>query len=314
MNSKHMLAMLCAAAVGSGVYAAESTAEAEEAPQGWNYEAGSGISYGETSIVTAEFGLAFDSKFLSYGLVDNNDPILTPSASITFFDWLSFGVESIFDMTPYGRKKVLNEDGEYEELYANRGGKYQELDPSVSIGHSFSPEDYEWLPTTIEFSLGYGYEYHPRSYSVGQDDTQFITFDLSLPDLWFEPTLSYERDIDRDNGTYVHLEIGHTFEITDELSIRPAIAQGLGNTQRVRGYLNKHGENEPLDHGGLMDTCIKIEAEYALTDWLTLGGYVAYSDYIFDRKMRDSARDYEASGDWDNSYNFVCGLSVTATF
>ena len=28
--------------------------------------------------VSAEFSLAFDSKFMSYGLVDNNDPIVTP--------------------------------------------------------------------------------------------------------------------------------------------------------------------------------------------------------------------------------------------
>ncbi len=310
MNSKHMLAMLCAVAVGSGVCAAESTAEKEETPQGWNYEAGSGISYGETPIVTAEFGLAFDSKFLSYGLVDNNDPILTPSASLTLFDWLTVGVESIFDMTPYGRKEV---DG--EELYANRASRYQELDPSISIGHAFSPEDYEWLPTTVEFSLGYGYEYHPRSYSPASDDTQFITFDLSLPDLWIEPTLSLERDIDRDDGTYANLEIGHTFEITDSFSLRPAVAQGLGNTRRVKSYIPNHRNPDgELNHGGLMDSCIKIEAEYALTDWLTVGGYVAYTDYIFDKRMREGARDYEASGDWDKSYNFVCGLSVTATF
>lgn len=311
MNSKHMLAMLCAAAVGSGVCAAESTAEKEETPQGWNYEAGSGISYGETPIVTAEFGLAFDSKFLSYGLVDNNEPILTPSASITFLDWLTFNVESIFDMTPYGRKE--NSDG--EEAYCNRAGKYQELDPGVSIGHSFSPDDYEWLPTTVEFSLGYMYEYHPRSFNVGQDDTQFITFDVSLPDLWIEPTFSYERDIDRDDGTYLNLELGHTFEITDSFTIRPAVAQGLGNTRRVKSYIPNHrNPDSELDHGGLMDSCIKIEAEYAITDWLTVGGYVAYTDYLFDKRMREGARDYEATGKWDESYNFTCGLSVTATF
>ena len=312
MNSKHFMTLVCAAALTGSVYAAETAAEEEKeaAPQGWNYTPGEGLSYNETPIVTAEVGLAFDSKFLSYGLVDNNEPILTPSASITFLDWLTFSVESIFDMTKYGRKEV---DG--EELYCNRAGRYQELDPGVSLGHAFSPEDYEWLPTTIEFSIGYMYEYHPRSFNTGSDDTQFVTFDIALPDLWISPTLSYERDIVRDNGTYVSLELAHTFEFFDGVfSLTPSIAQGFGNTQRVKGYLTNHTTGEALDHGGLMDSWIKLDAEWAICDWLTLGGYVAYSDYIFDQKMREAARDYEASGKWDHSYNFTCGLAVTATF
>ncbi len=312
MNSKHFMALACAAALVGSVYAADDAAakENETAPQGWNYKPGEGLSYNETPIVTAEVGLAFDSKFLSYGLVDNNEPILTPSASITFLDWITFNVESIFDVSAYGRKKV---DG--EDLYANRAGKYQELDPGVSLGHAFSPEDYEWLPTTIEFSIGYMYEYHPRSFNTKSDDTQFITFDISLPDLWIAPTLSYERDIYRDDGTYVSLELAHTFEFFDGVfSLTPSIAQGFGNCERVKGYLTNHETGEALNHSGLMDSWIKLDAEWALTPWLTLGGYVAYSDYIFDQKMRDAARDYEASGKWDHSYNFTCGISVTATF
>ena len=47
---------------------------------------------------------------------------------------------------------------------------------------------------------------------------------------------------------------------------------------------------------------------------MTFGAYVAYSDYIFDRKMRDAARDYEATGKWDESYNFVGGVSIAVAF
>ena len=313
MNTKHMLAAFaCAAALGGSVQAAEAEGESGES-QGWNWAMGEGVTFDEQPIVSAEVGLAIDSKFLSYGLVDNNEPIITPSAALTLFDWLTFSVESIFDMTPYGRKE--NADG--DEAYVNRAGRYQELDPGVSIGHAFSPEDCEWLPTTVEFSIGYMYEYHPRSFNVGQDDTQFINVEMSLPDLWVEPTIAYERDIDRDNGTYVNVELGHTFEICESLTLRPAVAQGIGNSQRVRGYLNVHdpyGDERPLDHGGFMDTCVKVDLEWEITDGVTFGAYVAYSDYIFDRKMRDAARDYEATGKWDESYNFVGGVSIAVAF
>ena len=310
-----MVAFACAAALCGSVQAAE--AEAEETKQGWNFAMGEGLTYNETPIVTAEVSIGIDSKFLSYGLVDNNEPIFTPSASLTLLDWLTLSVESIFDMTNYGRKKVLNDDGEPEDLYANRAGRYQELDPGVALEHAFSPEDYEWLPTTVEFSIGYMYEYHPRSFNTHDDDTQFITFDVGLPDLWFEPAVSYERDIDRDRGTYVNFSIGHTFELCESLTLRPSIAQGIGDRKRVAGYLNVHdpeGEERALDHGGLMDTCVQLDLEWAITDGLTFGAYVAYSDYLFDRKMREAARDYEASGDWDESYNFIGGVSLALAF
>ena len=38
---------------------------------------------------------------------------------------------------------------------------------------------------------------------------------VSLPDLWLEPRFLYERDVVRDNGTYLNLALGHTFALVD---------------------------------------------------------------------------------------------------
>ena len=84
MNIKHTI---CALAVcGSAAFAAAAE-EAAEAEKG---------EVEETPIVAAEFALQFDSKYMTYGVVDGKDPILTPSAQLTFFDWAYVGVESIF--------------------------------------------------------------------------------------------------------------------------------------------------------------------------------------------------------------------------
>ena len=307
MNTK-TIALACAAAICGAAFADEEKAE------GWTYTPGEGVSFDEQPIVSAEASLAFDSKYLSYGFVDNKDPILTPAASITFFDWVSFEVEALFDVTKYGHRAG----------YTSRQWQCTEFHPGASISHSFSPEDYEWLPTTIEFSIGYMYEYHPNvKYRGGDgpdgqaDDTQFVTFELGLPDLWIEPTFLYERDIMRDSGTYLNLELGHTFNLLgeedDTLTLRPSIAQGFGNAMRVRAYATK-ADGEPLNHAGLMDTMIKAELEWKICDNLKLAGYVGYSDFLFDRKIRDASRDYEATGKWDDSWNFIAGLSATFTF
>jgi hypothetical protein len=63
-----------------------------------------------------------------------------------------------------------------------------------------------------------------------------------------------------------------------------------------------------------MDTCIKGELTWTVCDWLSVSGYVAYYDFLFDSTIRESVRGYESTGRADRSYNFVGGLAVTATF
>ena len=310
MNSKHILMTIACAAALCGSVRAEAEARETEG-QGLNWAMGEDVTFGETSVVSAEVGLAFDSKFMSYGLVDNNDPILTPSAALTFFDWVTLGVEAIFDTSSYGKRAG----------YRDHAFRYQELDPGVAIGHAFGPDDAAWLPTTVAFELGYMYEFHPK---VVDDDTQFLTFSVGLPDLWFEPTFSYERDIDRDDGTYLNLEIGHTFSVVegkeegddDILAFRVSLAQGWGDKRRVVAYLPDVGndEAEGLGRASMMDTCVKGELTWNITDGVSLGAYAAYYDYLFDSHARNSAKAYEATGSHTDSYSFVMGVSLAVAF
>ena len=317
MNTK-LITMSAAAALCMGAFAAEEAAPAEEKSEGWAWAMGEGVTFDETPIVSTELSLSFDSKYLSYGFVDNKDPILTPVGSMTFFDWVTFGVSAIYDVTKYGHRAE----------YTSRQFQYTELHPTVTIGHKFTPEDAEWLPTAVEFAFGWDYEYLPNSRNKGpldgvwdkskSEDTHYWTFEFGLPDLCFEPKFYYERDAMRDNGTYMNLEVGHTFAVIGEeddetLTLRPSIAQGFGNRQRVMAYASKE-DGDPLDHMGFMDTMVKLEAEWSICDGVALSGYVGYSEFIFDRKIREAARRYEYLGKWDHSWNFVAGLALTLSF
>ena len=287
----------CAAAVVGCVSLATAADEVAEAEKG---------EVEETPIVSAEFGLQFDSKYMTYGVVDGKDPIITPSAQLTFFDWAYAGVEAIFDVTKGNGKRGG---------YGNRAGKYTTLDGIVGLAHEF---DLGETLGTLGVDFNYIYEYIPR-HNGSMDDTQYLNLELSLGDLWFEPTLGIERDLMADNGTYVNLELGHTFALVGDdedptLKFSPSVAQGLGNSLRTKGYFADSSDG--FSHGGLMDTTLKGEFELKLCDNVSLSAYVAYSDYWFDSNMRDAARAYYAQ--WgkssDRSYNFVCGVSVKATF
>ena len=271
-----------------------------------NEEAKNALEEDETSIVSAEFGFSFDSRYMTYGVIDGKDPIVTPSAQLTFFDWAYVGVEAIFDVTKGNGKRGG---------YGNRVGKYTTLDSIVGLAHEF---DLGETLGSLSVDFNYIYEYLPR-YHGEVSDTQYLNLELSLGDLWLEPTLWIERDLMADDGTYANFNIGHTFTlIGDEedqtLTFKPSVGQGLGNTLRTKGYFSDSAEG--FSHGGLMDTTIKGEFEWTVCENLKFGAYVAYSDYLFDSNMRDAARAYNAEWGhrYDRSYNFVGGLSATLSF
>ena len=290
MNIKKMA---CAATVFGCVSLATAADEVAEAEKG---------EVEETPIVSAEFGLQFDSKYMTYGVIDGKDPILTPSAQLTFFDWAYVGVESIFDLTKGNGKR-----GDY----GNRAGKWTTLDMTVGLAHEF---DLGEALGALSVDVNYIYEYLRRRHS-DMGDTQYVNLELSLGDLWFEPTLGIERDLMADDGTYVNLEVGHTFALVGDdedptLTFRPSIGQGFGDKHRTRGY------ELADDHGGVMDTTIKGEFEWSICEHVALTAYIAYSDYWFDSKLRDDARAY--NGAWgsgcDHSWNFYGGVGVTVSF
>ena len=287
----------CAAAVCGCVSAATAADEVAEAEKG---------EVEETPIVSAEVGLQFDSKYMTYGVVDGKDSIVTPSAKLTFFDWVYGSVEAIYDVTKGNGKRGG---------YGNRAGKYTTLDAIAGAAHEFGLGD---ALGTLGVDFNYIYEYIPRHHG-SMDDTQYLNLELSLGDLWLEPTLGIERDLMADDGTYANLELGHTFTLLGDgegptLTFKPSVAQGLGNSLRTKGYFADSSDG--FNHGGLMDTTLKGAFELALSENVTLGAYIAYSDYWLDANMRDAARAYNA--EWgkscDRSWNVYGGLGVTVSF
>ena len=318
MNAKKMMAAFCAAGLACATFAQEAKqAEVEEKVDGLSYTPGEGISFGEQKILAAEAGLAFDSKYMTYGVVDGKDPILTPSAKLTLFDWVYFKASAIYDVTKGNGKRGG---------YGKRTGKRSTFDATVGVAHDF---DLCETLGALSIDFNYIYEYFRRYYNwedeeKAMDDTQYLNLELSLGDLWFEPTLAIERDIMADNGTYVNFEVGHKFVLVGEskddatLTFRPSVGQGFGNTVRVRSYDFYTRNDESLNHGGLMDTNVKGEFEWAICDCVSLSAYVAYYDYIFDANMRRGARSHNAA--WGNasryrySWNVVGGVALTFTF
>ena len=210
MNTKTLTAAVIAAGCTFGAVAADQKA----VPTTADTKSAKPVEVEETDdpfdkLVSAEFHIGIDSRYMTYGMIDGKDPIVVPGAQITFFDWVYFGVESIFDVTKGNGKRGG---------YGNRAGRWTTLDASVGIAHEFELSE-KFGKLSVDFN--YMYEYIER-YHSDMGDTQYLNLELGLSDgiFWLEPTLAIERDLMADDGTYVNLELGHSFALIDGTSAR----------------------------------------------------------------------------------------------
>ena len=93
--------------------------------------------------------------------------------------------------------------------------------------------------------------------------------------------------------------------------------QGWGDRKRVRGYLSAPSLEHPLDRAGLKDTRLQLSLAWTPFDWLTVSAFVAYSDFLFDRHIRDASRNYIRQSDGgarNRSWCFPVGVSCSVTF
>ena len=254
-----------------------------------------------------EMACDFCARQLTYGLVDNRDPIMTLEAVAGWYG-VTFETALIFDTTKWGRK---------HGGYGNREGKYQEFAFGPGYSYAFSPDDVSFLPTTVETFINYIYEYHPQVRKArGEENpnTQFINVGVALPDLWLTPALSAEFDIDNESGAvYLCAEVGHTFVLvsavgegeTAPLSLSVGAGVGFGNPKR-----NMY--DAEFDSYAFKDVWTSAALEWQITDNIMLSPYVAIYEQLHHR-LREAARGY-INGETHASTQFIGGIRLAASF
>ena len=243
------------------------------------------------SSVTAKASLETRSGFVDYGLMVGRDPVFVPSGRVAWGGWF-IDAFSVVDYT----------DGNGERA----GYKSRHRKTNTSLGFHYDLPLY--LFGVLSAEVAYMYEYAPR---VGGRvcDTSYITARLALEGRWLEPAISFERDLVADDGTYVCVELGHTFEPFDGFTVRPSVGQGFGDGKRTAGCFGS------FDSAGLMDATIRADLAYAVTDWLTFSAFIAYHDFWYGDGMREAAADFNGRHGHDaRTWNFSAGVGISATF
>ena len=245
----------------------------------------------EAQEVSARAELATRSAFVDYGLVVGRDPVFIPSGRVAWGGWF-IDAFSVVDYTDGNGKRA-----EYKSRHRKT---------NTSLGFHYDLPLY--LFGVLSAEVAYMYEYAPR---VGGRvcDTSYITARLALEGRWLEPAISFERDLVADDGTYVCVELGHTFEPFDGFTVRPSVGQGFGDGKRTAGCFGD------FDSAGLMDAVVRVDFGYAVTDWLSVGAFIAYHDFWFGDGMRGAVADFNGRLGHDaRTWNFSAGIGFSATF
>ena len=252
--------------------------------------------------VSAEAMLGTRSSFVNYGLTMGRDPIVVPAGRVTACGVFYLETFALMDTTKGNGKRGG---------YGNRAGEYRKLNTSIGARYGVPVTD----SVAVFADLSYMYEYVPR-YRGAVEDTQFINLKFALEGLWAEPVLAVERDFMLDGGTYVFAEVGHTFRIAERFSVRPSISQGFGDGKRTAGCFGHIEKVEGFDHAGLMDSSVRIDFGYDLTDWLKIGAFVAYHDYLFGDSMREAAAAFNGKFGAGNprTWSFSGGVGLSVSF
>ena len=246
-------------------------------------------------------GVNVASQQMTYGLVDNDDPIVTGSASLSW-GVVSFGVEGIFDTTDWG---------ETDGGYGDREWKWQELDLTPALSWTFE----EGLPTPIEAELSYSWQHHPDAKDEeGNDanpDTQVIGFALGLPEVPLAPALGVEWDVDDEEGAvYAMLEVSHAFELLAgaEEGDEPALALELGAGLGM-GNAKRNECDAEWDHASLKEVQLSASLPWK-AGALTVSPYVLCTEQV-EHALRRASKEADPDG---HSFQWVAGLALEAAF
>ena len=258
----------------------------------------------ESKILEAGFDYDFFSAYIWRNAIQTDEMVMQPCvwADLVFFEpfWFGGSVWQNYDLTDRRRaslRKGLTETDYNLHIgataWSNEDGD-QEL--GIEIGH-------EWYDNNFVRD-GAG-----DSYPDTREIYVKLTYDNPFVNVYGQASWMYEDFGEYKQGVYYELGFNKEYELTDEVTIGADWNVSFG-TGHYLNYLydgTRSGYDEDGERtydgssAGFGGTTFKLYANWAITEWLTLGGTIAYTG-VLNGAYRESLGD--RGDDWYDDGGF----------
>lgn len=159
-------------------------------------------------------------------------------------------------------------------------GEFTEMDWTVSYAREFGIVGLEVGFVEYTFPNSTGEDGDGNVVALAGTREVYLSAGLDVP---LAPTLTVVRDVDAVDGFYGSLAVGHSFELTEMLSLELSASLGVGDKDYNDGYFG-YGKS------ALNDLALGVAAPIALTDNLSLTPSVGYV-WLPDSSLADAAKE-----------------------
>ncbi len=268
----------------------------------------------ETAIFEAGFDFDFNSAYIDKNAVANDDMVMQPCvwADLTYFEpfWLGFSIWQNYDLTD--RRKATYKYGLNETDYNVHLGAtvWESEDEEYSVGLELG---HEWFTY-------HGVRDEARDSSPNTSEIYLkATFDNPFVNVYGKAAYMYGDYGDYKKGMYYSVGFNKEVELCDSLTAGIDWDVGFGDShylQFLYGDCDYRSWTEVVDEeeverekysnpdGGIGGTTVKLYLVWDITEWMSLGGTIAYTG-VLNGSAREGLgnREYYTTGYWDDGTN-----------
>jgi len=213
------------------------------------------------------------SKYVWRGMLLTDDPVVQPGLTLSGYG-LSLNVWGSVDLTDLNENDI---DAEY---------RLQELDYTAS--YAISPME------GLDLEGGFIWYTFPGTVF---DDTGEVYGSVALSSIPLSPTLTVYYDVDEVEGYYGTFALGHSFELTEALSLDLGASIAYADEEYNEAYFG-------VDDDGLNDLALSASLSYTVNEYVAVSATVGYSE-ILDNDIEDTM---------DDSDHTTVGLNITFSY
>lgn len=270
-------ASVCAVSLSGSAIAAEDTStENKEAAE---------LQEEEDSLFEAGFDLDYFSAYVWRNAIQSDRQVIQPCvwADFTALDpfWFGFSIWQNYSLTD--RRRDVYKHG------------LDETDYNVHVGATVWSNDAEDESEEMSLDLEFGHEWYTYQGVRGEArsaycDTRELylkaTFNNPFVGVYGQTSWMYDDFGDYEGGFYYEVGLNKEIELCESLTFGADWNVGFADKDYT-AFLNG------VDTYGFGGTTLKFYLNWAITDWMTLGGTIAYTGLL-----NASSRDQLDEGGW----------------